>query len=191
MSNWKFLWIFKKKKKKILQFFFPEIQTCFLMKFTGGKQTTNTNILLNCSRLSDCKSTFAIYFFAEMTGLNKSNKSNFSITSFGKHALITTTYTETVNFLIFIHTSYAWRRGVVSNLSLLQSPGPFTKKLQLKVLPILSFESHQFEGKETWREEEGDLPRVDKEHNKSRVFVAKLRSCHWWRQQSIKSFCTQ
>lgn len=59
------------------------------------------------------------------------------------------------------------------NLSLLQSHLLPHKRLQRKLLPISSLESQRVERKETWREEEGDLPRVDKEHNKSEVFVAK------------------
>lgn len=60
-------------------------------------------------------------------------------------------------------------RAAVSNLSLLQNHLVLHEKLQLKVLPISSLESQRVERKETWREEEGDLPRVDKEHNNSEV----------------------
>lgn len=59
------------------------------------------------------------------------------------------------------------------NLGLSQSHLLLHKRLQRKLLPTSSLESQRVERKETWREGEGDLPGVDKEHNKSEVFVAK------------------
>lgn len=47
--------------------------------------------------------------------------------------------------------------------SITWSWSPRTKVL----LPLSSFESHRTRRKETCREEEGDLPREDKDHNNS------------------------